>query len=334
MSTNSISTIASVSKTPVSSDRSMPSESATDINHNAWSKATQKRKLTYEIQPIENQSTSSDNSSEEKSSQSTAYEQQMEASQMDSQTPMNEYLRRPIYSQLRWLKLGNVCQSRKKSRQPVVFLDQTTMKYKIRVIDYSSWQWQPMLRLNKLTDGDLKNVDCAVLQSNESLRPHQNPIKFDKDEELIRELSPCTAIKRFQKVRYFKYCAVKFKSTSEKSVFFFLLQQLEEIKKLNEESIQPQMGRSTYQSAKTPKKFTSRPEIEELDKKLRATKPPKGKRGVRKLYNHEEILKKFVQNENTESVKANTKKNFVQNDQQLGKKMPLRLAKKQNFSYT
>lgn len=101
---------------------------------------------------------------------------------------------------------------------------------------------------------------------------------------------------------------------------------MDEIKKLNDEPTQPKMT-TPYKSTKTTKK-PSRPEIEELDKRFRAIKRSKGKKGVRKLYNHEVlIVKEITQNVNIESSKMS------QNDERLGKKMPMRLAKKSNFSY-
>lgn len=112
-----------------------------------------------------------------------------------------------------------------------------------------------------------------------------------------------------------------------------LLQRLEEIKKLNDEPSQPKMNTSHRRSAKRTK-YTSRPEIEELDKRFRAMKRSNGKIGVRKLYNHEGMVKKKIdQNENIKSPKMSTNKQYVQNDQRIGKKMPIRLAKKANFSY-
>lgn len=206
MSTNSMSSIVSITETPVSSNRSIRSASPFDMNHNNCQKFARKRRITYTTDPIEHQygsqSTSTDNSTQENASQASdrGHERQTRALNLDGETSANKHSSRPKYSQLRWLNLGNVCKSSKKSRQPVIVLDQMTMKRKIRVIDYGTWRWQPMLRLDKLTDDDLKNVDRSMLQSNPSARSHINPIKFDKDEELIRELSPDTAIERFQKV--------------------------------------------------------------------------------------------------------------------------------------
>lgn len=188
----------------------MPCESPTiDMNHNNWKKVA--RKLSFseeEPPPDESQCTSPatsshDKSKEENNQSASDHEQQTESSKIDSQSLVqNKQTRRTSYAQLRLLKLGNVCQSSRRSRQPVIVLDPLTMKYKIRVIDFSSWQWQPNIPLGRLTDDELKNVDRSLLQSNQSEQLPIKPIKFDKDEELIRELSPDTAAERFQKVNF------------------------------------------------------------------------------------------------------------------------------------
>lgn len=200
MTTNIVNSSEFVSDSSVLSDRSMPSEPSTiDMNHNNWKCA---RKLSFRDETasdesqISSQSTSSDRLNEEITQKASHHEQQTEPSKNKQPTRMS-------YTQLRLLKLGNVCQSSRKSRQPVIVLDQITMKQKIRVIDYSSWQWQPNIPLNKLTDHELKNVDRSLLQPNHSVEHPVKPIKFDKDEELIRELSPDTAAERFQKVNFF-----------------------------------------------------------------------------------------------------------------------------------
>lgn len=182
-------------------DRSMPSEQSTiDMNHNSWKCA---RKLSFRDEAaadegqVSSQSASSDRLNEENPQEASQHEQQTEPSPEQNKPP-----NRMSYTQLRLLKLGNVCQSSRKSRQPVIVQDQTTKKYTIRVIDYSSWQWQPNIPMNKLTDDELKNVDRSLLQPMQSVEHPVNPIKFDKDEELIRELSPDTAAERFQKVEF------------------------------------------------------------------------------------------------------------------------------------
>lgn len=189
MTSNIVNTSEFTFDTSVLNDRSMPCEPAIDMNHNNWQKVARKLSFTDESEPNENefssQSTSNDDSTDENSQKSLVQNKQ------PSQTS---------YCQLRLLKLGNVCQSSRKSRQPVIVRDQMTMKYQIRVIDYSSWQWQPKIQLNKLTNDELKNVDGPLLQPNQSVQHQIKPIKFDKNEELIRELSPDTAIKSFQKV--------------------------------------------------------------------------------------------------------------------------------------
>lgn len=187
--------------------RSMPCESIIDKNHNNRRKIACKRKLTYDTSPNESpscsQSTPNYNSTEENSQKSASHEQQVEASQLDCQSSMNKRSSQTLPHQLRLLKLGNICQSSRKSRHPVVVLDPITMKHKIRVIDYSSWKWQPEIPLNKLTDDELKNVDCSVLQTNQSVHSRNEVIKFDRDEELIREMSPNTATEKFQKVNIY-----------------------------------------------------------------------------------------------------------------------------------
>lgn len=191
MSTSNNSFSDLISDTSILTDRSMSCESIIDMNHNNWLKVARKLSFTDETEPNESQFSGSQSTSND---DLTAENSQETIGQTKTTT------NRTSYSQLRLLKLGNVCQSSRKSRQPVIILDQMTKKYKIRVIDYSSWQWQPKIQLNQLTDDELKNVDRSSLQSNQSLQHHISPIKFDKDEELIRELSPDTAIKRFQEV--------------------------------------------------------------------------------------------------------------------------------------
>lgn len=215
MTTNSTGSNDLTFDTSILTDRSMPSDSIIDMNHNNWQKITCNRKLTYddddeqplnEIEsPFCSQSTSNDDSTGGNSQKTTDHEQQTESLSTDCQSSMNKRPSQTNYHRPRLLKLGNVCQSSRKSRQPVVILDQLTMKYKIRVIDHSSWQWQPKLQLDKLTDDELKGVDCSALQSNPSVQSRINLIKFDKDEELIRELSPDTAAEQFQKVDFHLY---------------------------------------------------------------------------------------------------------------------------------
>lgn len=65
-------------------------------------------------------------------------------------------------------------------------------------IDYKSWQWQPTLELVRLTKNDLQN------QSKHSAVPIGDvpSIEFDDtDSSIIRELSPETAVQRFEEVR-------------------------------------------------------------------------------------------------------------------------------------
>lgn len=70
-------------------------------------------------------------------------------------------------------------------------------------IDYKSWQWQPKLQLSKLSQDDLKGIERY--QPNENRNPdiswlQVNPIEFDKEQSLIRELSPQAANQQFRKV--------------------------------------------------------------------------------------------------------------------------------------
>lgn len=174
----------------------MPSEASTiDMNHNNWQKCA--RKLSFLDETTSN---GSQHSSQSSASDQLNEENPQKASQHEQQTQPSK--NRMSYTKLSLLKLGNVCQSSRKSRQPVLVLDQTTMKHKIRVIDYSSWQWQPDIPLKKLTDDELKDVDRSLLTQNQSEYHPVHTIKFDRDEELIRELSPDTAAERFQKVRF------------------------------------------------------------------------------------------------------------------------------------
>lgn len=72
------------------------------------------------------------------------------------------------------------------------------------LIDYNSWQWQPKLRLARLTEDVLKDAERFQPQTNQSsdgIWLQVNPIEFDKDESLIQELSPQTASQQFQKVK-------------------------------------------------------------------------------------------------------------------------------------
>lgn len=108
---------------------------------------------------------------------------------------------------------------------------------------------------------------------------------------------------------------------------------MKEIKRLSEEPTRSKTESTTNRSAK-PSKVKACPEIDELEKELRAIKRSKSKKGVRKLYSHEGMFENSIQNENIESTEMRTKKDNIQNDQQLGKKMPLRLVKNPNFSYT
>lgn len=180
---------ASISdSTPLFSNRSMSCGSIGDMNHNDWQKVV--RKLSFSDEP-----TSHD------SQQSSSNDDLTDANSQKSETLSSQSSASRHSCQLRLLKVGNVCQSSRKSRQPVIVIDQLTKKQKIRVIDYSSWRWQPKIKMNRLTDDELKNVDRSLLQPNQSEQQHHiSPIKFDRDEELIRELSPGTAFKRFQEV--------------------------------------------------------------------------------------------------------------------------------------
>lgn len=182
---------ASVSdSTPLFSNRSMSCRSFADMNHNDWQKAV--RRLSFSDEPKSHDS-----------QQSSSNDDLTDANSQKSETLSSQSTTSRHSCQLRLLKVGNVCQSSRKSRQPVIVLDQLTKKQKIRVIDYSSWRWQPKIQMNRLTDDELKNVDRSLLQPNQSEQQqhHISPIRFDRDEELIRELSPDTAIKRFQEVR-------------------------------------------------------------------------------------------------------------------------------------
>lgn len=70
-------------------------------------------------------------------------------------------------------------------------------------IDYKSWQWKPKLRLKNLSADDIKNVERSQAHANKNSAGswlETNPIEFDKDESLIRELSPERANEQFQKV--------------------------------------------------------------------------------------------------------------------------------------
>lgn len=208
MTTNIVNFSEFVCDSSVLIDRSMPGEPSTiDMNHNNWQKCARKLSFRDDTVSDENQvssrSASGDQLDVENSQKASHHEQQTEPSQNTCASPEeNKQPNRMSYTQLRLLKLGNVCQSSRKSRQPVIVLDQTTMKHKIRMIDYSSWHWQPNIPLDKLTDDELKNVDCSLLQPNQSVQQPVEPIKFDRDEELIRELSPDTAAERFQKVTF------------------------------------------------------------------------------------------------------------------------------------
>lgn len=61
-------------------------------------------------------------------------------------------------------------------------------------VNYKTWQWQPKLKLDRLTENDLNG-----LLVNTSGRLVQ-PIKFDRDDSLIRELPPEMATKTFRQV--------------------------------------------------------------------------------------------------------------------------------------
>lgn len=176
--------------TPVSTssnNHSMSSESIGDVNHNDLQKVVRRLSFTDEPQSPESQSSSR---------QSLSYDENSQKSDtLSGKTSMRRHS-----CQLRLLKVGNVCQSSRKSRQPVLVTDPLTKQRKIRVIDYSLWQWQPNIQLNRLTDDELKNVDRSPLQPDPSVQNYISPIKFDKDEEVIREMSPDTAIKLFEEV--------------------------------------------------------------------------------------------------------------------------------------
>lgn len=339
MTTNSVNSREFVCDSSVLIDRSMPSEPSTiDMNHNNWKCA---RKLSFrddaelDESQVSSQTASNDQLNEENPQKASQHEQQSDSSKSACQSSeQSKQPNRMTYTQLRLLKLGNVCQSSRKSRQPVIFQDQTTMKYTIRMIDYSSWKWQPNIPLNKLTEDELKNVDCTLLQPVQFVEHPVNPIKFDKDEELIRELSPDTAAERFQKVELLqRFSVFRIDQNNIHVCVSSVFQQLEEIKKRSDEPSQPKTNNSAYKSTKKTKNKPC-PEIEELDKRIRDIQPSQGKNGVRKLYNHEGMLeKKSVQDENVGSPKVQTKADLVQNGQRPGKKMPMRLAKNANISY-
>lgn len=78
----------------------------------------------------------------------------------------------------------------------------------VNLMDYSSWQWNPKVQLKRLTDLELKNVERSSHSHKKSTSEDSwlqgNPIEFDKDESVIRELSPETATQQFQKVYIIK----------------------------------------------------------------------------------------------------------------------------------
>lgn len=189
-----------MSDTSASSNRSMSSESIIDMNHNDRHKIARRLSFTDETRSsVESQSSNRQSLSNDENTQSIA-DHEHRTEPMNAKTST---MRKQCLSQLRLLKVGNVCQSSRKSRHPVVVWDPSTKKYKTRVIDYSTWHWQPKIQLNQLTVDELTNVDCSPLQSNPFVQQHISPIKFDRDEELIRELSPDIASKRFHEVILF-----------------------------------------------------------------------------------------------------------------------------------
>lgn len=107
-------------------------------------------------------------------------------------------------------------------------------------INYNSWQWQPQLKLTKLTENDLKNHIHSKHGKSWTLADSMNqidPIEFDKDEFFIRELSPQTATERFEKVRR-KFIGINFETILFKS-FTLHFQRIKEIRK----SIQPVLSK-------------------------------------------------------------------------------------------
>lgn len=97
-------------------------------------------------------------------------------------------------------------------QQPVIILQRMTSAYVENMINgnvngppinYNSWQWQPKVKLTKLTESDLRNVNRS--KKVRSWTNQIDPIEFDKDESFIRELSPQTATERFEKVKFLKF---------------------------------------------------------------------------------------------------------------------------------
>lgn len=118
--------------------------------------------------------------------------------------------------------------------------------------------------------------------------------------------------------------------------FLLVLQHMEDIKKLNGETVQPSVENAKYGAIRATKR-KPRPEIEELDQELRAIKRVKGKKGgkgARKLYHHEGMFQNLIHAEHIESSEMHAKKGFARNDQRLGKRTPMRAAKSSNISYT
>lgn len=71
------------------------------------------------------------------------------------------------------------------------------------LIDYMSSQWQPNIRIKNLSKSYLKDFDRYESNENETFENSWlriNPIEFDRDESLIKELSPQRATEQFQMV--------------------------------------------------------------------------------------------------------------------------------------
>lgn len=79
-------------------------------------------------------------------------------------------------------------------------------------INYKCWQWQPKLKLKQLTKNDLDGHMKSESSAGECRLVE--PIKFDREEPVIRELSPETATKSYQQV------SVSFTNNSVRSWYY------------------------------------------------------------------------------------------------------------------
>lgn len=67
--------------------------------------------------------------------------------------------------------------------------------------EYDSWKWQPKVCLQRVTQPDFNQTEKSDASSCARAMPSCSPIRFDRDEPIIREISPRTAKKAFEKVK-------------------------------------------------------------------------------------------------------------------------------------